>query len=78
MNSFTEIIRHWSPERREPVALATVVRTTGSTYRKPGARMLVRADRSSAGMVSAGCLEQDLIERSLHTLRTEKAQLITY
>ncbi len=78
MNSFAEIIRHWSPDRWEPVALATVVRTSGSTYRKPGARMLVRADESFTGMVSAGCLERDIVERSAHTLRTEKAQLITY
>ncbi len=40
--------------------LATVVQTQGSTYRKSGARMLM-ADRGEiAGMVSGGCLEQDI------------------
>ena len=37
--------------------LATVVKTEGSSYRKPGARMLLAADGRRAGMVSGGCLE---------------------
>jgi xanthine dehydrogenase accessory factor len=41
--------------------LATVVQTKGSTYRKAGARMLI-ADRGEiVGMVSGGCLEQDIL-----------------
>jgi len=78
MNTFPEIIRHWSRSKDEPVALATVVRTTGSTYRKPGARMLIHADGSTAGMVSAGCLERDVVERATRTIRGEKAQLVAY
>jgi xanthine dehydrogenase accessory factor len=45
------------PARR---ALATLVATTGSTYRKPGARMLIMADGSYLGLLSGGCLEADL------------------
>ena len=40
--------------------LATVVATAGSTYRKPGARMLIMADGSFCGLLSGGCLEADL------------------
>jgi xanthine dehydrogenase accessory factor len=40
--------------------LATVVATAGSTYRKPGARMLLMADGSYLGLLSGGCLEADL------------------
>ena len=40
--------------------LATVVATAGSTYRKPGARMLIMADGSYLGLLSGGCLEADL------------------
>src|SRR5271170_6083362 len=40
--------------------LATVVATAGSTYRKPGARMLIMADGSFLGLLSGGCLETDL------------------
>jgi xanthine dehydrogenase accessory factor len=50
-------------ERADPQAprvLATVVATAGSTYRKPGARMLIMADGSYLGLLSGGCLEADL------------------
>src|SRR4029077_18829728 len=40
--------------------LATVIATTGSTYRKPGARMAIMADGSYVGLLSGGCLEADL------------------
>ena len=40
--------------------LATLVATAGSTYRKPGARMLIMADGSYCGLLSGGCLEADL------------------
>jgi xanthine/CO dehydrogenase XdhC/CoxF family maturation factor len=43
--------------------LATLVATAGSTYRKPGARMLIRDDGRIVGLLSGGCLEADL---SLH------------
>ena len=36
--------------------LATVVATAGSTYRKPGARMLIMADGSFFGLLSGGWL----------------------
>jgi xanthine dehydrogenase accessory factor len=40
--------------------LATLVATAGSTYRKPGARMLIMSDGSYLGLLSGGCLEGDL------------------
>ena len=43
-----------------PRVLATLVATSGSTYRKPGARMLILADGSYRGLLSGGCLEADL------------------
>jgi xanthine/CO dehydrogenase XdhC/CoxF family maturation factor len=48
-----------SPRNADGV-LATVVATAGSTYRKPGARMLIMADGSAVGLLSGGCLEADL------------------
>src|SRR5258706_14481667 len=44
----------------ESVVLATVVRATGSSYGGVGARMLVRGDGSTVGLVSGGCRESDL------------------
>ncbi|MBU6455096.1 MAG: XdhC family protein [Cyanobacteria bacterium REEB67] len=43
------------------LAVATVVNTRGSAYRRPGARMLVHRSLKSKGAVSAGCLERDII-----------------
>jgi xanthine/CO dehydrogenase XdhC/CoxF family maturation factor len=45
---------------RGPGVLATGGATAGSTYRKPGARMLIMADGSYLGLISGGCLEADL------------------
>lgn len=46
-----------------PAALATVVATSGSTYRRPGARMLMAMDGTRVGVVSGGCLEADVQRR---------------
>ena len=46
-------------ERERPFALATVVRTKGSTPQKPGSKMLVREDGSFAGTLGGGCIEAD-------------------
>lgn len=75
MNAFAEILSGWACRRHEPAALATIVRTTGSTYRKAGTRMLVHSNGAAAGMISAGCLEKEVIERALRTLRSGAPQL---
>ena len=46
-------------ENERPFALATVVRTKGSTPQKPGSKMLVREDGSFAGTLGGGCIEAD-------------------
>jgi xanthine dehydrogenase accessory factor len=44
--------------------LATVVAVEGSSYRRPGARMLLAQDGRRAGTVSGGCLEAEVAKRS--------------
>jgi xanthine dehydrogenase accessory factor len=44
----------------KPVVLATVVRTSGSTPQKPGAKLLVREDGSGVGTLGGGCVEGDI------------------
>ena len=41
--------------------LATVVDLDGSSYRKPGVRMLIDAHRKTLGAVSGGCVEKDIV-----------------
>ena len=53
-----------------PCAMATVVKTTGSAYRRPGARMFLYADGRREGSISGGCLEADVAERARKTLET--------
>lgn len=45
--------------RGEPYSLATVVRVDGSSYRRPGARLLVPLHGSPVGLISGGCLEEE-------------------
>lgn len=65
-------------ERGETVALATVVRVVGSAYRGVGARLVVRADGSTLGLVSGGCLEGDLAARADEARTGGRATLVTY
>jgi xanthine/CO dehydrogenase XdhC/CoxF family maturation factor len=60
------------------VALGLLVETAGSTYRKPGALMLIAANGDSAGLLSGGCLEGDLGEYARSVIETGTARLVTY
>lgn len=64
--------------RGEPLVLATVVQTLGSTYRKAGAQMLIAGDGRVAGLLSGGCLEADLMERARGVLQTGEAATVHY
>ena len=44
--------------------LATLIRVEGSSYRRPGARMLVAADGRRAGTISGGCLEAEVAKQA--------------
>ncbi|MGH8260476.1 MAG: XdhC family protein [Steroidobacteraceae bacterium] len=59
-------------------ALAVVVHTSGSTYRKPGALMAIAADGAYAGLLSGGCLESDLAEHARRVIETGAAHLVSY
>jgi xanthine/CO dehydrogenase XdhC/CoxF family maturation factor len=64
--------------RGERCALATVVSVEGSSYRRPGARMMVYEGGTSTGTISAGCLESDVIEHAKRVIKTGAATLIEY
>ena len=61
-----------------PAVLATVVRTSGSTYRKAGARMMLCADGARVGVVSGGCLEADVQRRAWFLRDAGDAELVRY
>lgn len=60
MRETRQILEHWSRHRDASFVLATVVDVAGSSYRKPGARMLLQRDGTRVGLISGGCLERDL------------------
>lgn len=63
---------------RRPLALATVLRTAGSTYRKCGAQMLIDYDGDFAGLLSGGCLEGDLHAHACAVIDDGTARTVSY
>ena len=62
-----------------PLALATLVNVEGSSYRQPGARLLVDAEqRVLAGAISGGCLEGDVAVRAADVCKTNAPVLLRY
>lgn len=69
-------VRVWQAQGHA-AALATVVRTYGSSPRPAGSLVAIRADGAVVGSVSGGCIEQDLIER-VRTARPALPQRLVY
>src|ERR1700736_43873 len=78
MREIRDILRLFELHRGEPFALATLVQTHGSSYRRPGARMLICADGSSAGSLSGGCLEEEVARRALDVIRDGAPLLMNF
>jgi xanthine dehydrogenase accessory factor len=61
-----------------PSALATLVSVQGSSYRRPGARLLVKSDGSRIGSISGGCLEEDVMARAAKVLSSGQPDAVVY
>jgi xanthine dehydrogenase accessory factor len=61
----------------QPLVLATVAASRGSTPRRPGAKMAVRADGSLCGTIGGGCGEAEVWQAAMDTLRDGQPRLIT-
>jgi xanthine dehydrogenase accessory factor len=59
----------------ERMALATIVAVRGSTYRRPGARLLVPEDGAPVGNLSGGCLEGDVADMARIVMEEGTARL---
>lgn len=79
MKEINDIIRVYDTALgNQRMALATVVKVEGSSYRQPGARMLVTEDGTLTGAISGGCLEGDALRKALLAIHQQKNKLITY
>lgn len=65
-------------QKGNKTALATVVYVEGSSYRRPGARMLVEDDGRMTGAISGGCLEGDALRKALLAIHQQQNKLVTY
>jgi len=65
-------------QQGKQTALATVVHVQGSSYRRPGARMLITQDGQLTGAISGGCLEGDALRKALLVMAQQQPMLVTY
>ena len=79
MKELRRIAEAWTALKGQgsPALLATVVQTAGSTYRRPGARLLMSEDRWLAGGISGGCLEGEVLKKAWWRTR-EGPVVVTY
>lgn len=64
-------------ERGQRTALATVVSVRGSSYRRPGARLLVPEDGRPIGLISGGCLEEEAARLAREAITLDVPLLVT-
>jgi xanthine dehydrogenase accessory factor len=72
-----EIVALWE-QHRGACALATLVRTSGSSYRRPGARMLITSTGETAGALSAGCIEEEVALHAREVIASGDTKLIAF
>jgi xanthine dehydrogenase accessory factor len=78
MKSLQQILALATTQRDHPWALATLVWTEGSTYRKHGARLLIHPDGTSIGVLSGGCLEEEVARHGVTVLEQGVPQLLEF
>lgn len=80
MKEIRQIIQAFeiAEKQNQKTALATVVHVEGSSYRAPGARMLIRDDGQLTGAISGGCLEGDVLRKALMVIMQDRPLLAVY
>ncbi len=78
MKELQDIIREFTLRSGQPLALATLVRAQGSSYRRPGARMLICPDGTTVGSLSGGCLEEEVARRAFEVIQTGTPSLMNF
>ena len=80
MSDHTEILQQAANWRRagKGVALATVVKTWGSSPRPAGAKLAVADDGSLVGSVSGGCVEGAVVGEARDVIRDGKPRLLDF
>jgi len=58
--------------------LASLIALDGSSYRKPGVRMLLIEDGTMVGAVSGGCVEKEILRQSTSVFKTNEPKIMIY
>jgi xanthine dehydrogenase accessory factor len=78
VKALQQIIQRVEENPSRSWALATLVQTEGSTYRKPGARLLVDSDGGTLGVLSGGCLEEEIGRRGRMVIEDGSPLLLSF
>jgi xanthine dehydrogenase accessory factor len=80
MNETQEVLKALTRRAKEgrPAALATIFEVNGSTYRRPGARLLVSDDDELVGNLSGGCLEGEVQDVARDVMRSGEPRVVHY
>lgn len=79
INHTQQLLNNWF-EQRDTLdwVLATIIGTEGSSYRKPGAMMMINSLGQYSGVLSGGCLESDIMRQSRKCWISKKNRIIQY
>ena len=65
-------------KKKQKTVLATVVALEGSSYRRPGVRMLIREDGKRVGAVSGGCVEKEIVRQAETVFKDDVPKMMIY
>ncbi|MDC6386269.1 XdhC/CoxI family protein [Flagellimonas taeanensis] len=65
-------------KRQERAVLATVAALDGSSYRRPGVRMLIFENGDMVGAVSGGCVEKEVLYQAQSVFSSDMPKVMTY
>ena len=72
-----QTLKHWQTAGKKGV-FVSVVALEGTSYRRPGVRMIIGEDGEMVGAVSGGCVENEIRRQAQSVFQTGKAKVITY
>jgi len=78
MNELQRIVAAIETAPAGNAVLATLVMVEGSSYRRPGARMLLIGDDQRIGSISGGCLEDDVAAHAQQVRRSGRPTAVPY
>jgi xanthine/CO dehydrogenase XdhC/CoxF family maturation factor len=77
MKDILSTLENWQT-RGDQIAVATVIRTWGSSPRAPGAKMAVNQRGEMIGSVSGGCIEGAVVEVARRVIKNGQPRLLHF